>query len=113
MTSPPVAILAEAAEDGQVQQDLAVQERRDVAAERGRQLGEDVRLVEGLVALVRRAVVCRFGSLSALCAHTKAPYKIDFNRKTLRALNRPGTARTSHDLRAVGLADVPRLHGGG
>ena len=36
----------------------------------------------------------RFGSLSALCAHTKAPYKMDFNRKTLMALNRPGTART-------------------
>jgi hypothetical protein len=41
----------------------------------------------------------RFGPSSALRAHTKAPYKMDFNRKTLTALNRPGTART------VALAD--------
>jgi hypothetical protein len=36
----------------------------------------------------------RFGPLSALRTHTKAPYKMDFNGKTLRALNRPGRART-------------------
>ena len=35
-----------------------------------------------------------FGRLSALCAHTKAPYKMDSHRKTLRALNCPGRART-------------------
>ena len=38
----------------------------------------------------------RFWQLSALRAHTKAPYKIDFHRKTLRALNRPKAARTVH-----------------
>jgi hypothetical protein len=36
----------------------------------------------------------RFGRLSALCAHTKAPYKMDFHRKTLRPLNRSGRVRT-------------------
>jgi hypothetical protein len=36
----------------------------------------------------------RFGPLSALRAHTKAPHKTDFHRKALRALDRPGTART-------------------
>jgi hypothetical protein len=41
-----------------------------------------------------RAGARRFGPLSALRAHTKAPYKTDFNRKTLRELHRPGTART-------------------
>ena len=41
-----------------------------------------------------RAEDRRFGPLSALRAHTKAPYKMDFHRKTLRALNRPEAART-------------------
>jgi hypothetical protein len=36
----------------------------------------------------------RFRRLSALRAHTKAPYKTDLHRKTLMALNRPGRART-------------------
>jgi hypothetical protein len=36
----------------------------------------------------------RFWLLSALCAHTKAPYKTDLHRKMLMALNRPETART-------------------
>ena len=36
----------------------------------------------------------RFWLLSALCAHTEAPYKIDFHRKTLRALNHLKVART-------------------
>jgi hypothetical protein len=36
----------------------------------------------------------RFWRLSALRAHTKAPYKTDLHRKTLMTLNRPGTART-------------------
>jgi hypothetical protein len=36
----------------------------------------------------------RFRCLSALRAHTKAPYKMDFHRKTRRALNRPEAART-------------------
>jgi hypothetical protein len=36
-----------------------------------------------------------FRRLSALCAHTKAPYKIDFLWKTLRGLNRPSVARTN------------------
>jgi hypothetical protein len=49
-----------------------------------------------------RAGIRRFGSLSGLRAHTKAPYKTDLHRKTLMALNSPGTARTVgerlHDL---------------
>jgi hypothetical protein len=36
----------------------------------------------------------RFWYLSTLRAHTKSPYKMDFHRKTLRALNRPKAART-------------------
>jgi hypothetical protein len=36
-----------------------------------------------------RAENRRKGRLGALRAHTKAPYKMDFRRKTLRALNRP------------------------
>jgi hypothetical protein len=36
----------------------------------------------------------RFRLLSALRTHTKAPYKMDLNKKTLRALNRPWAART-------------------
>jgi hypothetical protein len=39
----------------------------------------------------------RFWCLSTLRAHTKAPYKTDLHRKTLKnakALNRPGRART-------------------
>jgi hypothetical protein len=36
----------------------------------------------------------RFWHLSALRAHTKAPYKMYFHRKTLRALNRPKAVRT-------------------
>jgi hypothetical protein len=35
-----------------------------------------------------------FRPLSALRAHTKAPYKTDLHRETPMALNRPGTART-------------------
>ena len=35
-----------------------------------------------------------FSLLSALRAHTEAPYKTDFLWKTLRALNRPWAART-------------------
>jgi hypothetical protein len=42
------------------------------------------------VALAARAGNRRFWRLSALRAHTKAPYKTDLNRKTLRALKRPG-----------------------
>ena len=41
-----------------------------------------------------RAGTRRFRLLSALRAHTKALYKTDSHRKTLMALNRPGTART-------------------
>jgi hypothetical protein len=37
-----------------------------------------------------RAQNRRFGLFSAPRAHTKAPYKTDLHRKTLRALNRPG-----------------------
>jgi hypothetical protein len=36
----------------------------------------------------------RFGTSSALRAHTKAPYKIDLLWKTLRPLKCPGRART-------------------
>jgi hypothetical protein len=39
----------------------------------------------------------RFGRLSALRAHTKAPSKIYFDRKTLMALNRPKAARTEQE----------------
>ena len=41
----------------------------------------------------------RFWQLSALRAHTKAPYKTDLHRKTRRALNRSWAARTvgGHD----------------
>ena len=49
----------------------------------------------------------RFGTVSALRAHTKAPYKIDLLWKTLRArksLNRPGRARTADGAR-VALAE--------
>jgi hypothetical protein len=35
----------------------------------------------------------RFGPLSAVRAHTNVPYRIDFHKKTLRALNRPWAAR--------------------
>jgi hypothetical protein len=35
-----------------------------------------------------------FDSLSALHAHTNAPYKTDLHRETLMALNRPPAART-------------------
>ena len=35
-----------------------------------------------------------FGLLSALRTHTTAPYKTDLLWETLRALNRPGRART-------------------
>jgi hypothetical protein len=38
--------------------------------------------------LPARAGNRRFGRLSALRAHTKAPYKTDLHRKTLMALNR-------------------------
>jgi hypothetical protein len=38
--------------------------------------------------------VRRFRRLSALRAHTKTPYKISLLWKTIRALNRPGRART-------------------
>ena len=41
-----------------------------------------------------RAENRRFQPLSALCAHTKAPYKMDFHGETLRVLNRPKAART-------------------
>ncbi len=69
--------------------------------------GEDLR--HG--ALPARAGNRRFRSLSALRAHTKAPYKMDFHRKTLRALNRPGRARTVSDEeeRAERRADHTRL----
>ena len=39
----------------------------------------------------------RFWLLSTLRAHTKAPWKTDLHRKTLRVLNRPGRARTVVD----------------
>ena len=46
----------------------------------------------------------RFWLLSALRAHTKAPYKTDLHRETLMALNRPGTARTVGRTVALGIA---------
>jgi hypothetical protein len=55
----------------------------------------------------------RFWRLSALRAHTKAPYKMDFHRKTLRALNRPKAARTVADLaRPVAHAAVGDIRAG-
>jgi hypothetical protein len=51
----------------------------------------------------------RFWLLRALRAHTKAPYKTDLNRKTLRALNRPREARTVESRRRGGArGDEPR-----
>ena len=42
-------------------------------------------------------------AVSALRAHTKAPYKTNLHSKTLMALNRPGAARTEQHLdRLVG-----------
>ena len=43
----------------------------------------------------------RFCCLSALRAHTKTPYKMDFHRETLMALNRPGAARTDVERQAT------------
>jgi hypothetical protein len=42
------------------------------------------RLADRRPRLSARAGSRRFGRLSALCAHTKAPYKMYFHRKTLR-----------------------------
>ena len=47
-----------------------------------------------VVELPARAGNHRFGLLSALRAHTKAPYKPDLLWETRRALNCPGRART-------------------
>jgi hypothetical protein len=44
----------------------------------------------------------RFGRLSALRTHTKAPSEMDFHSETLRALNRPGAARTVRRVRRTG-----------
>ena len=41
-----------------------------------------------------RAGSRHFWLLSAMCAHTKAPYRTDLHRKTLRALNHPRRAWT-------------------
>jgi hypothetical protein len=48
--------------------------------------------------ITARAGNRRFGLLSALCAPIQTPYKPDLlvQWKTLRALNRPGRARTEH-----------------
>jgi hypothetical protein len=45
----------------------------------------------------------RFRLLSALRAHTKAPYEVDFHRETRRVLNRLKAARTvaAEDVEAV------------
>jgi len=51
--------------------------------------------------MTARAGNRRFWLLSTLRAHTKAPYKTDLHRKTLMALNGPGTARTEHVLEEV------------
>jgi hypothetical protein len=58
------------------------------------------RELDGAAVLLERRLAARAGDrrfrrLSALRAHTKAPYKTDLHRRTLRALNRPGTARTA------------------
>jgi hypothetical protein len=44
----------------------------------------------------------RFWPLSALRAHTKAPYKTDLIWKTLRPLERPGRARTGQGVHRAG-----------
>jgi hypothetical protein len=45
-------------------------------------------------AAARGAGTRRFRLLSDLRTHTKAPYKMDYHRETLRALSRPRAART-------------------
>jgi hypothetical protein len=57
--------------------------------------------VSSCITPTARAGNRHFGPLSTLRAHTKAPYKMDFHRKTLRALNRPEAARTVRVLLAV------------
>jgi hypothetical protein len=61
----------------------------------------------------------RFPQLSALYAHTKAPYKTDLLWETPRPLKRPGWARTGgedHELDAEELREGPdgreQVHGG-
>jgi hypothetical protein len=67
----------------------------------------------GAAPLTARAGNCRFGPLSALRAHTKAPYKMGFHRKTLRALNRPEAARTVHQRALRQCEDLGRGRAGG
>jgi hypothetical protein len=43
-----------------------------------------------VLSMTARAGIHRFGPLSALRAHAKAPSKTDLHKKTLRALERPG-----------------------
>ena len=55
-----------------------------------------------IAVILERSMTARAGNrrlwcLSALRAHTKAPYKTDLHRKTLRALNRPKAARAEGD----------------
>ena len=60
---------------------------------------------------MRLAGTARAGNRRFWCLRTnaKAPYKTDFYRKTLRALNRPKAARTGPPLRHPPQADaMPR-----
>ena len=52
---------------------------------------------EGSSSATARARNRGFGLLSLLRAHTKLPYRTDLLGETLRALNRPGRARTGRE----------------
>ena len=51
-----------------------------------------------------------FGCLSALHAHTKAPYKMDLHRKMLMALNRPRDGADSKEHAGVVADDLGDGH---
>ena len=77
-------------------------------------LGATPRFASMSANLTARAGSHRFRPLGALRAHTKAPYRMDFHREMLRALNRPKAARTVVRARALDVraAGVPRDAGG-
>ena len=65
--------------------------------------------------MTARAGNRRFWPLSALRAHTKAPYKTDLHSKMLMALKSPGTAWTVGGLQAraearLQLSPKPEIH---
>ena len=77
-----------------------------VVTERGDQERQLIQLLQSA-----RAENRRFWRLSALCAHTKAPYKTNLLRRTLRPLERPTMARTVQRVAAArGRGQDDRLH---